>query len=288
MLSIATRTNDDQCARFLLPTLQIRTILQATTIRDRDEALKTLPSNLDEAFNGTMIRVTEQSQELFKKAVKIMAWIHLAERPLTVNELLCSLAIKDGDTSLDPRGIPIRETLLNCCHGLAVVDQETSTVRLVHYSLQEYLNRQDRILGFTKMEWHMKIAHTCLTFLKFPSVTAGEAPEQNSSTVTLLFYAATQWGHHLRKSDHSSDATTELAKEYLHTGLANNLESLRLLYKAMYSYEYRKNLLSNISPTHIVAFFGIPAIMSYLISTVRNIDSKDPGYGRTPLWWATR
>jgi hypothetical protein len=148
--------------------LQIRTILQATTMRDRDEALKTLPSNLDEAFYGTIIRVTEQSPELFKKAAKIMAWIHLAERPLTVNELLCSLAIKDGDTSLNSRGIPVRETLLNCCHGLAIVDQETLTVRLVHYSLHEYLSRQDRILGFTKVEWHMKIAYTCLTLSEIP------------------------------------------------------------------------------------------------------------------------
>jgi hypothetical protein len=124
-------------------------------MRDRDEALKRLPPNLDEAFHGTIIRVTEQSPELFKKAAKIMAWIHLAERSLTVNELLSSLAIRDGDASFNPRGIPIRETLLDCCHGLAVVDQETSTVRLVHYSLQEYLSRQDRILGFTRVEWHI-------------------------------------------------------------------------------------------------------------------------------------
>jgi Ankyrin repeats (3 copies) len=205
----------------------------------------------------------------------------LAERLLTVNELLCSLTIKDGDTSLNPRGIPIIETLLNCCHGLAVVDQETSTVRLFHYSFQEYLSRQDRILCFTKVEWHMKIAYTCLTFLKFPSVTAGEALEQ----VTLLSYAATQWGHHIRRSDHSSDATMELAKEYLHTGLANNLESLRLLYKAMYSYQYDEKLLDDVLPAHIIAFFGIPGIMSYLISIARNLDSKDK-YGRTPLSWA--
>jgi ankyrin repeat protein len=286
MPSITSHTNDKRCTRFLLPTLQTRTILEATTIRDREEALKTLPSNLDEAFGGTMSRVKQQPTELFKKAAKTIAWIHLAERPLTVDELLCSLAIKDGDTSLDGRGIPIRKTLLNCCHGLAVVDQETSTVRLVHYSLQEYLSRQDQILGVTKAEWHMKIARTCLTFLKFPSATAGEAPEQNSSTITLLFYAATQWGHHLRRSDHSSDATMELAKEYLRTGLANDLESLRLLYEAMFSYKYKERLLDDVLPTHIVAFFGIPAIMSYLISTARNLDSKDPGYGRTPLSWA--
>jgi ankyrin repeat protein len=78
----------------------------------------------------------------------------------------------------------------------------------------------------------------------------------------------------------------KLVKEYLHTGLVNNLESLRLLYKAMYLYKYEERLLDDVLPAHIVSFFGIPVIMSYLISTARNLDSKDPGYGRTPLCWA--
>ncbi|KAF2185461.1 hypothetical protein K469DRAFT_778229, partial [Zopfia rhizophila CBS 207.26] len=239
---------------FLLPTLQIRTILQATTVRDRDEALKTLPSNLDEAFGGTMSRIEQQPNALSEKAGKIIAWIQLAERPLTVDELLCSLAIKDGDTCLNLRGIPVRKTLLNCCHGLAVIDQETSTVRLVHYSLQEHLRPQDQIFGVTKAKWHSKIARTCLTFLEFPSVPAREAPEQNNRTITLPFYASTQWGHHLRRSDNSSDTTMELAKRYLYNGLANNFESLRLLYEAMYPYDYQR-LLDQVSAAHIVAFF---------------------------------
>jgi hypothetical protein len=147
--------------------LQIRTVLQATTIRDRYEALKTLPSNLDEAFSGTMNRIEQQPSVLSNKAGMIIAWIYLAERPLTVDELLYSLAIRDGDRSLDLRGIPIRKSLLNCCQGLALIDQETSTVRLVHYSLQEYLSRRDEIFGRTKAAWHSVIARTCLTFLKF-------------------------------------------------------------------------------------------------------------------------
>jgi hypothetical protein len=132
--------------------LQIRAVLQATTIRDRYEALTTLPPNLDEAFNGTMSRIEQQPSALFNKATKIIAWIHLAERPLTVHELLCSLAIRDGDKSLNLNGIPIRKSLLNCCQGLALVDQETSTVRLIHYTLEEYLIGQDKIFGHTKVE----------------------------------------------------------------------------------------------------------------------------------------
>lgn len=230
-----------------MPTLQVRPILQATTIRDRQEALTTLPLNLGDAFAGTMTRIEQQPNALFAKARKIIVWIHLAERPLTVNELLCLLAVRDGDTALCERRIPIRKTLLNSCHGLAVIDQETSTVRLVHYSLHEHLCKQEQIFGLTKARWHSKIARTCLTFLNFSSTIAEDIPEQNSNAVTLLPYAATQWGHHLRKSEQSPDAPIELGKEYILTTFKKNLKSFRLLYKEMYPLQ-REHELPHASP----------------------------------------
>jgi hypothetical protein len=224
--------------------------------------LETLPSNLGDAFTGTMTRIERQPNALSGRAGKIIAWIHLAERPLTVDELLGSLAVKDGDTSFDRRGIPVRRTLLNCCHGLVVIDQETSTVRLVHYSLDEYLRKQDQIFGLTKAQWHSKIACTCLTFLNFSSLTDREASEESDMTTSILYYAATQWGNHLRMSEDLPDAPLELAKEYLNTSSENN-------------------------PGHIVAFFGIARIISGPIPTAWNLDSKDKN-GRSPLSWAAQ
>lgn len=125
-----------------------------------------------------MARIEQQPNALSERA-KVIAWIHLGERPLTVNELLCSLAVRDNDTSFDSEGIPIRATLLNCCLGLVVIDQETSTVRLVHYSLDEYLEKQDQIFGVTRAQWHSKIACTCLTFLNFPAVTGRGTAESH-------------------------------------------------------------------------------------------------------------
>jgi ankyrin repeat protein len=291
--------------------------------------LETLPSDLGKAFAKTLTRIEQQLDSLFEKAKKIIVWIHLAERPLTVGELLCSLAIRDSDTFLDPSGIPIRKTLLNCCHGPAVIDQEMSTVRLVHYSLQEHLHRQDQIFGLTKAQWHSRIAHTCLTFLKFS--TTEWVPPQNISAInlwafgerkwdhalqkeeqspdapvklaeeihfcarqgyhhplqglkiTLLWYAATQWAHHLRKGEQSPDAPMKLAQEYLRACFRKELTSFRLLYPTIYG---RDGLLpDNLLPAHIVAFFGVPALMSYLISTAAEPDSKDYLH-RTPLSWA--
>ncbi|KAI5782194.1 hypothetical protein FPQ18DRAFT_311305 [Pyronema domesticum] len=45
---------------FLLPALQIRHVLEQTTIRSRREALKTMPTKLDDAFLDTIRRIESQ------------------------------------------------------------------------------------------------------------------------------------------------------------------------------------------------------------------------------------
>ncbi|KAE8377394.1 hypothetical protein BDV26DRAFT_304958 [Aspergillus bertholletiae] len=268
---------------FLLPVLQVRAILQAATMRRREEALKTLPSNLSDAFFGTVARIEQQPIAHSAKAKMIIAWVYLAERPVSVNELLCSLAIDDGDRAFNPRGIPVRSTLLSCCHGLVVIDQETHTVRLVHYSFQEYLNQQSKIFGMSKGEWHSQIARTCLTFLNFPD----EIAEDDNMEVTLLSYAATKWGHHLRKSEYLPDAPLKLAKEYLDTVQFINNAGLRLLYREMYTGHHKDpELHIAVTIAHISAFFGIQSIMVHLM-VAHDIDSRDI-LGYTPLSWAAQ
>ncbi|KAE8416596.1 ankyrin repeat-containing domain protein [Aspergillus pseudocaelatus] len=249
---------------FLLPVLQVHAILQATTIRRREEALRTLPSDLGDAFAGTMARIEQQPHAQSEQAKKILAWVYLAERPVSVDELLCSLAIEDDDKAFNPRGMPIRSTLINCCHGLAVIDQETSTIRLVHYSFQEYLCRQNQLFGVSKVQWHNRIAWTCLTFLNFPS----RPSEDNCMETTIMSYAAAKWGHHLQKSEHLQDAPLELAREYLP--------------------QYNDNELRLVaSYVHIAAFFGVQALVLHLCLAERDLDLRDIE-GQTPLSWAAR
>ncbi|GAB1195130.1 hypothetical protein APSETT444_004384 [Aspergillus pseudonomiae] len=264
--------------------LLVHAILQATTIRRREEALKTLPSDLGDAFAGTMMRIEEQPCAQSEQARKILAWVHLAERPVAIDELLCSLAIEDNDTAFNLRGIPVRSTLINCCHGLVLIDQETSTVRLVHYSFQEYLCQQNQLFGVSKVQWHNQIARTCLTFLSFPSTSS----EDNSMTTALMPYAATKWGHHLRKSEHLQDVPLELAREYLRTVSTHNRAGLHLLYREMYEAQYNDNELCLVaSPAHIAAFFGVYALVLHLCLTENEVDPRDIK-GQTPLSWAAR
>lgn len=248
-----------------------------------------------------MIRIQQQPVTLSERAATIIAWVHLAGRPLEMNALVCSLAVKDGDSHFNPRGMPIRETLLNCCHGLVVMDRETSTVRLVHYSLQEYLLQQKKIFDLSEEQWHSKIACTCLTFLKISPLITSTSPVitpypssfspftfsslaggDNGTAGALLAYAATQWGHHLRASGQCPGTAFELCKEFLDGRWPNISTILELLYRKIKHgmIGYSKNVMLS---THIAAFFGLEKIILHLRESGFDLNRKDE-FGYTPLF----
>ncbi|KAF8453547.1 hypothetical protein BDZ91DRAFT_49099, partial [Kalaharituber pfeilii] len=151
---------------FLIAALHIDMILNEQTIAMRRAALSNLLPDLYAAYNETIERMRE-SPRRYELGMKVLMWIYLAERALEVRELQHALSIEDGAKKLDPDNFPSKSTLLHCCCGLVTVDNETSTVRLVHYTLQEYFNLYEK-------EYfpcgHNLIARTCLTYLSFPAL----------------------------------------------------------------------------------------------------------------------
>ena len=107
------------------------------------------------------------------------------------------LAVEDGATDLDNENIPLPETIIQCCNGLVGIDNETSGVRLVHYSLEEFFNLHSSDYF---PDGHKEIAHTCLTYLNFTPLLAHcetkSELEQLLMSYHLLEYSASQWGYH--------------------------------------------------------------------------------------------
>ncbi|KAF8463345.1 hypothetical protein BDZ91DRAFT_661411, partial [Kalaharituber pfeilii] len=124
---------------FLMAVLHIDMILNELTIRKRRAALSNLPPGRHAAYDRTIERMRE-SPRRFELGMKVLMWIYLAERALKVIELQHALSVEDGAEALDPDKFTSESTLLHCCCGLVTVDNETSTVRLVHYTLQEYFS----------------------------------------------------------------------------------------------------------------------------------------------------
>ena len=56
-----------------------------------------------------------------------------------------ALGVEIGSPDLDSDNVPSIGTLLDCCQGLVSVDKEASTIRLIHFTLQEYLRAHPRL-----------------------------------------------------------------------------------------------------------------------------------------------
>ena len=127
--------------------------------------LLALPKGLDAydtAYDDAMSRIFGQERDYQESAAKILSLILCARRPLKLAELQHASMIETEDTELDRENSLDSDTMLSICAGLITVDQSSDTIRFVHYTTQEYLQRtQER--WFPKAEF--KIARACLDYL---------------------------------------------------------------------------------------------------------------------------
>ena len=168
--------------RFLLASLHIEAILRGTTVARRRKTLKSIKDGvgLGDAYGGTLERIQAQNEETAKQAVATLTWVCYAERTLQLDELCHVLAVEIGVADLDPENVRSIGTLLDCCQSRITVNAEASTVRLIHYTVQEYLCSHPTL--FSKP--HSIPAATCLTYLnsqQVNSLTSHSLPDYRST-----------------------------------------------------------------------------------------------------------
>ena len=181
--------------RFLLVSLNIDAILGEVTIRQRRKKLEemTQGDGLSNAYTATLSRLKAQKGHKSVLGLKVLMWVLYSERPLRSEELCHALGVEIGSADLDPENVPALRTLVASCLGLVTVEASSSTVRLVHFTLQEHLLR-DRTLFHSP---HSSIAEVCLTYLNVRSVrNLSPTVRFATSTAPLLEYASIYWGRH--------------------------------------------------------------------------------------------
>ncbi|KAJ6588038.1 hypothetical protein B0H19DRAFT_1300473, partial [Mycena capillaripes] len=161
---IHTKITDTVDGMFLLAKLHIESLSEKATVKVVQEALKCLSKGLNAAYDGAMKRIEDQGDTNKQIAHSALTWIVNAKRPLTVTELQTALAVEPGLKQLDEDNVMDIETVLSVCAGLVIVDKESSVVRLVHYTTQEYL---DKIQDQEFPDAQTQITHTLLTYLAF-------------------------------------------------------------------------------------------------------------------------
>ncbi|KAI0121191.1 nucleoside phosphorylase, partial [Xylariales sp. AK1849] len=189
---------------FLLAQLHFASLTGKDTPKSIRRALQKLATGsnaYDTAYESAMERIRGQRQEQAERAKQVLSWIVCAKRPLTKLELQHALAVDVDELQLDEDNLPQIEDVVSVCAGLATVDEESSVVRLVHYTTQDYFAR-------TQSKWfpdaQLSITTICTTYLSYQNFANGcsETNEDFDERLRLhpfFEYAARNWGHHGRK-----------------------------------------------------------------------------------------
>jgi len=143
-------------------------VLADVTRHQRRQTLHNMTSgfSLDDAYSTTLDRIREQKGGRVKLGMEALMWISCSERQLKAGELCYALGVEVGTTNLNVDNVPSIGALLSCTLGLVTIDEQASTVRLVHFTLQEYLVAYPNLF----ITPHSMMAEICLTYLNFQSV----------------------------------------------------------------------------------------------------------------------
>ena len=116
-------------------------------------------------YDAALRRIKAQGEKETRVGMAVLMWIIHSRRPLKVDEICYAIAIRIGSKELNNDDIPAILTLLDYCQGLVTIDG-TSTIMLIHHTLQDYLCTHPDFLNTA----HSTIAETCLTYLNFQNV----------------------------------------------------------------------------------------------------------------------
>jgi len=272
-------------SRFLLVSLNLDEILLETSIHRRRERLGGIANGLGlgGAYGATLARIEAQGIRRSSLGVAALMWICHSERPLRAEELCQALAVEIGSADYNVDNAPSIRTVLSCCQGLVVKDEDGPAVRLIHFTLQKYLTSHPNLFPSP----HATIAETCLTYLNSHQVIdISTFGFQCTHHTAFLEYSTLHWGTHMKKEP--SARGTALALE-----LFSHYEC-HVSVKLLFEHTLGQNSLGSISGfsgfagLHCASMFGVVEVVRALIEIDGvDINSAD-NTGATPLIWASR
>ncbi|KAJ7730975.1 ankyrin repeat-containing domain protein [Mycena maculata] len=187
---IRSRVISSADGMFLLVKLHLASLSVKCTVKAVRDALRQLPKGLKLTHVDAMARIDRQGEEDKKIAQLTLTWVANAKRPLLVAELQEALAIEPGTTALDCDNILDIDIILSVCAGLVVVDETIPVVRLIHYTMQHYM---DDIQGSQFPDAQTDITSRCLTYLSFKKFEEPHSQDAEDLLLEHPFLAYSQY-----------------------------------------------------------------------------------------------
>jgi ankyrin repeat protein len=297
--------------------------LAQSSISKRRAALATIPEKLEAAFQAIITRIRDECPVGFNLGMEVLKWTYLVERQLSIQELRHAIAAAEFESdSIDSDDLPFQRSLIEGCHDLVIINQRTSSIRLVHKSLHDFLKAEhdkDQIFALG----HQEIARTCLCYMSlkddsmtgnleddyelFHSLSSPSDPPNGSSyslvkNFPLLKYAIYVWGEDARKqADHhvSNFALTILLQNDNPQCISHHLLPLAIesCLEDIIEEDSRGEpndavgipySLVDFSGLHVAAHFCLDTIASNIICQLGDFDINSKNWGMTPLMVAAK
>ncbi|KAK3292991.1 uncharacterized protein B0H64DRAFT_204172 [Chaetomium fimeti] len=258
---------------FLLAKLHLESLSKKINRKAIRVALKTLPTTLDATYSEAVERIYNQAPDLVEVAESVLFWVICVKRPLTVLELRHAYATRElpDDTPLEDDDLPDGEILTSTCGGLIKVDGESQTVRVVHYTAQEYFERSHTQNLYAARR---DLASISLAYLTLPNLSDGPCSTDKTMARRLeqypfLDYASTYWGEDIGKlSDDDLEAMRARIDRFLFNKgsleVACQVQYLPRIRYLRWSQEYPRN----VPPLVVAAGFSMPQVLKRLITDV--------------------
>jgi hypothetical protein len=195
--------------------------LRKCTSTEVENAIELFPSGLEGLYARMLLQISEHRRET---AAKILRWVVMAVRPLSLSELSAAV----GTTARSSVGLSceevMREQVTFCGYFLTVKGDE---VILIHQSAKDYLLRKtldsNPELEFFRIgenKANLEIARRCLAYLQDGALAGGKLnlggrhlgdrdtlvkDTSRLKAFPLLSYAALHWPEHARSLASSED-----------------------------------------------------------------------------------
>lgn len=292
--------SDKFTPRFLLSQLLMDSFQVRLNVKRLKDDLQNLPKGVDAydvAYRDAMERIYGQEEERRDYAKAVLSLVLCAVRPLHIRELQHALMVEPGDAELDCDNILEAEDIASICAGLITVEDKGETVRFVHYTTQDYLQR-------TQQEWLpqacREITRRCLSYLslrdfsteicqfeyyptKYPTFDA-------QANLCLAAYASRHGLLHLDVL--LSEHTLRIENDELVDDALLVIGSPLILPRAWhigrspsrrwFGGKFRNTYLPSTSGIHLAALEGLTNVLKLCLPQKFNINQKDE-WGRTVL-----
>ncbi|GAB1317934.1 hypothetical protein MFIFM68171_08144 [Madurella fahalii] len=273
---------------FLLARLFMNALNGQATRRSVERKLQSFGSGndasetIDLAYKDTMERIGKQEKPLKVLALKALAWVTFATRPLTEVELRHALSVVADSKRPTDDDLPETDLIVKACYGLLGIDKKTSIFQLAHSTTKEYLEKS---LG---RDAKVAVAKACILYLCLPEFSHGPiqdiewfGPGKVENLLRenpLLGYASSNWPHHLSQAEPSEN-------ERLLLMLSDSPGNLSLSFQ-VHLVKSRIHFSGGITAAHVVSYLG----NSELVYTLHRKDllrrDEADGDGKTALHWA--